>query len=59
MRGLFYVLGAIAGLLGLLSLFRTFEHVLAGDGFKFLQFTIGVLGISFAWLLVRKARAAT
>lgn len=58
MRVLFYVLAAAAGLLGLLSLIRTVEHLMAGDGLQMTQLVIGVVGIVLALLWIKRARAA-
>jgi hypothetical protein len=58
MRILFYILAAVAGLFGLLALFRTFEHLLVGDGLQATQLVIGVVGILLAVIWIKRARAA-
>ena len=57
MRILFYLLAAVAGLFGVLSLFRMIEHLLVGDGLQPAQLTIGAIGILLAVIWVKRARA--
>ena len=58
MKILFYVLAGAAGLLGLLAIFRTVEHMLAGDGLQSTQLVVGVVGIVLATLWIKRARDA-
>lgn len=57
MRVLFYVLAAVAGLIGLLGLIRGVEHLLVGDGLQPFQLGIGVVGLLLSVIWVRSARA--
>ncbi len=59
MRILFYVLGAMAGLVGLLALFRTFEHLLVGDGLQTTQLLLGGIGLLLAFIWLKRARSMT
>ena len=42
---------------GVLALFRTFEHLLVGDGLQATQLVIGVVGILLAVIWIKRARA--
>lgn len=57
MKYLLYILAAVAGLFGLISLFRAIEHLLTGGGFQIVQLVIGVVGIFLCWLWVMRARS--
>lgn len=59
MKVLFYVLATVAGLLGLLALLRTFEHLLVGDGIYTTQLVVGIVGILLAVIWIKRARSAS
>ncbi len=59
MKILFYVLATAAGLFGALGLFRTFEHLLAGDGLRPIQLAFGVVGVLLAIIWVKRARLSS
>lgn len=58
MKILFYILAMLAGLFGLLALFRATESALAGNGIDTVQFIIGIVGIFLASLWIMRARSA-
>jgi hypothetical protein len=59
MRILWYLLTALFGLIGMLTLIRTVEQLVTGSGLRPTQLVVAFVMLLLAVLCVRKARVAT